>query len=517
MKKNKFVILIILIILLAAFLRLYRISDYMTFLGDEGRDVLVAKGILEGHFTLLGPRSSAGDFFMGPAYYYMITPFLWLFRYDPVGPAVMVALFGIATVFLVYYSGKKFFDQKTALFASALYAVSPLVIIYSHSSWNPNILPFFSLLIMYLLYKAISEDLSWEYYAFIGFLLGIAMQLHYLALFLAIIMFLYIFFGNWIKNKKIETAKIIKQFVQVTAGFIAGISPFLLFELRHGFPNTHTIITFIFGQTLQKGYETHSGFFSIVSDVFFRLFARFVFNYPFPDRYHNYSPLLLQIWAIVIIIAILSSIILLFFKKNKLVVLLFSLWLFFGVLLFGLYKKTIYDYLFTFIFPLPFLLTGNLLSAIYNFRYKKIKWIGIFVSMLLFLVLFVYNLSAVPFRYPPNRQKDQTKQIADFVISKTNNKPFNFALLSAGNSDHAYRYFLETAYKKPITIENPAIDPDRKTVTGQLLIVCEDIKCKPLGHPLWEIAGFGRAEIAGEWDVSVVKVYKLIHIKKPQK
>jgi len=98
------------IIALASFLRLYKISDYMTFLGDEGRDMLVAKAILDGNLTLLGPRASAGDFFLGPIYYYMITPFLWLSRLDPVGPAIMVALFGIATVYLVYYVGKTFFS-----------------------------------------------------------------------------------------------------------------------------------------------------------------------------------------------------------------------------------------------------------------------------------------------------------------------------------------------------------------------------------------------------------------------
>src|SRR5690242_8294184 len=102
MKKKVSLLILIAILCLAAYLRLYRISDYMTFLGDEGRDVLVAKSILEGHLTFLGPRSSAGDFFMGPAYYYMITPWLLLFNYDPVGPAVMVALFGIATVWLIY-------------------------------------------------------------------------------------------------------------------------------------------------------------------------------------------------------------------------------------------------------------------------------------------------------------------------------------------------------------------------------------------------------------------------------
>src|SRR6266498_1836061 len=156
MKKKWDIIILVLIVLLAAFLRLYRISDYMTFLGDEGRDVLVAKGILEGNLTLLGPRASAGDFFTGPIYYYMMAPFLWLFRLDPVGPAVMVALFGVATVFLVYFVGKEFFNKKTGLIAAALYAVSPLVLVYSRSSWNPNTVPFFALLTMYMLYKAIT-------------------------------------------------------------------------------------------------------------------------------------------------------------------------------------------------------------------------------------------------------------------------------------------------------------------------------------------------------------------------
>ena len=66
-KKIALVILIA-ILLLAAFLRLYRISDYLNFLGDEGRDVMVVRNILHGDLTFLGPRSSAGDFYLGPIY-----------------------------------------------------------------------------------------------------------------------------------------------------------------------------------------------------------------------------------------------------------------------------------------------------------------------------------------------------------------------------------------------------------------------------------------------------------------
>jgi predicted membrane-bound mannosyltransferase len=179
------------ILLLAAFLRLYRIQDYMTFLGDEGRDVLVAYNILHGNLTLLGPTASVGGFFLGPIYYYFMAPFLLAFNYNPVGPAIMVALFGIATVFLIYKVGVEFFGKGVGLIAAFLYSISPLVIAYSRSSWNPNLMPFFSLLSLYVLYKAVAEN-KIKLFILCGFLLGIAMQLHYLAIFLGMIIAIYV-------------------------------------------------------------------------------------------------------------------------------------------------------------------------------------------------------------------------------------------------------------------------------------------------------------------------------------
>jgi len=88
MKKliNRRVLLIVLYLLLPAIFRFYRIDAFMTFLGDEGRDVIVVRDILHGHFTFLGPRASAADFYTGPIYYYMMAPFLLLAGYNPVGP-----------------------------------------------------------------------------------------------------------------------------------------------------------------------------------------------------------------------------------------------------------------------------------------------------------------------------------------------------------------------------------------------------------------------------------------------
>lgn len=505
--KNKFsLILLILILILAAFLRLYRISSYMEFLGDEGRDALVAKDILSGQFTLLGPRSSAGDFYMGPFYYYLITPFLLLFNYDPLGPAIMVALFGVATVFLIYIVGKKFFGSTAGLFSAALYAVSPLVLAYSHSSWNPNILPFFALLLMYTVHFTVANKKSWKHFFLIGVLLGISLQLHYLSLFLTVVIIVHIFL-----TKKTTITPLLKNYLGILLGTIISLSPFILFELRHNFLNTRGILTFLFGNTVS--YSANTNFFQTVAEVFFRIFARLVFDFPASGKAIEFTTTQLITWGTFAMLLAVGSIVVLILQKNKHISLLLGLWLVLSVLLFGFYKKEIYDYLFTFIFTLPFLLIGNLFSFIFHFSNKR-RILFISLSLFIFSIIFIINLIDNPFRYEPNNQRDQTKKIAQFVISKTDNKPYNFALLSKGNSDHAYRYYLEILDDRPVTLENLEKDPKRRSVTQQLLIVCEDINCNPIGNPLHDVAAFGRAKIAGVWDVSVVKVYKLVHYKE---
>src|SRR3972149_6446599 len=106
--KNRIYLFFILAV--GAFMRFYKIREYLTFLGDEGRDVLVVKRLLlDGKFTLLGPITSVGSIYMGPVYYYLMAPFLYLWRFDPVGPAVMGVLFSLATIYIIYRLGITYF------------------------------------------------------------------------------------------------------------------------------------------------------------------------------------------------------------------------------------------------------------------------------------------------------------------------------------------------------------------------------------------------------------------------
>jgi len=483
-----------LILFLAAFLRLYRIADYMTFLGDEGRDVLVVKRMLVDHkFTLLGPTASVGGFFLGPIYYYFIAPFLWLFRFNPVGPAVMVALVGVATVFLVYQFCREFLDEKTGLLAAFLYAVSTLIIKYSRSSWNPNVLPFFSLLLIYSLAKAIFQNQK-KYFWLVGLCFGIVFQLHYMAVLLVPSFFLIYLFLY-------QEKELLKDFSKLFFGFLITFSPFFLFELRHNFPNCRSLFNFIL-----KGKEVgllstqidseviHNHFFALVSQLFRQTLA------------YNHQGL-----GKVIILVVLIGLFLEFLKpKITQKRLLFFFFLLISSLILGkLYKRAIYDYYLAYLFPYP----AIIFSLAFWRIVKSWRWFLIGGLFLLFFIL-QNDYQTNILRTPANRQMLQTKKIAQIILKEAQGKPFNFALIAQGNSDHAYRYFLELGGNSPVVIENPQVDPQRKTVTDQLFVVCEvpPDYCHPLGHSLWEIAGFGRAEISNQWQApGGITIMKLVH------
>ena len=129
--------------------------------------------------------------------------------------------------------------------------------------------------------------------------------------------------------------------------------------------------------------------------------------------------------------------------------------------------------------------------------------IGLFV---LVAVLTVINLSKNPLLIPPQNQLERTQEVAKYVIAAAEEKPFNFALISSGNSDHAYRFFLETKGYRPLGLE--------EQVTNQLIIICEkpEPECKPLGNSLWEIAGFGRSEVNAQVTVNPgITIYRMVH------
>lgn len=491
--KSQYIYLSILlfILLLGAFLRFYKIREYMTFLGDEGRDMLVVKRMIIDHkFTLLGPITSVGSIYMGPIYYYFMAPFLWLWRMDPVGPSIMVAIISVFTIALLYKLGAEFFDPFIGLLSSFIYAISRLTIIYGHSSWNPNVVPFFALLIIYCLLKVIVKK-KYRWLIVAGLSLGVLIQLHYVTLMFIPIILVSLFL--------IRFRVPIRYYLMSIVGFMVSYSPFLLFELRHNFVNLQSVWRFIWEQK-RSAAPTIFSTVNTIFDVLVRLFWRIVVI-------ENAELTKLFMVGIIVIVGYI------WFKKQKNKEKLMSMkviiiWLVVGVASFGLYQGIVYDYYLGSLFPVP-----TLLSAVMLYTLWKMRRLGRISAIILIFFIVYFNFKNNPMKIEPNNMLKNTETIARFIYEKNEGKPYNFALIAIHNSDHAYRYFLEIWGHPPVTIENPTVDPERKTVTEQLFVICEEKICQPLGHSLWEIAGFGRAEITNEWGVVTTKVFRLIHYK----
>lgn len=497
-KKNRYeIIFIVCLILVSAFMRLYRIDEYMTFLGDEGRDALVVKKMLiEGDFPLLGAPTSVGNMYNGPLYYYMMAASMAVWWMNPVAAAVMVALVGTAAVGLIYYLARSWFGKVAAIIASTLYSLSPVNIIYSRSSWNPNPAPFFALLGIIGLYKS-RQSKNYLWMILTGGSLAFAVQMHLLALIL-----IPIYGAVWLLalKEKIKEEASFKNFwtglVLAFVTFLFLMSPMAIFDFKYNYQNFNAFKTFFLGDRATtvnlNPLNTLERLVPIYSD---NLINRYIAG-------QNYW---LMILVSVLVLIPVAAFLFLLFKKKKLNWPLFTLsvWILGGVMGLALYKQTIYDHYASFLNPAVFLLFASLVNLINSIDSKKVNQYIRGAFFLLFLVLVIVNLQISPLLTPPNRQMQRTQEVAKFIISESEDKSFNFALIAQRNYDAAYQFFLGEYGHKSAQL------PFEKT--EQLFVVCEDKICEPVGHSKFEISAFGWAKIDWQKESSGVEVFKLVH------
>ena len=456
----------------------------MEFLGDQGRDVTIIRDFLKnGNLFFIGPQTSVGNMYLGPYFYYLIAPSLLLSNFNPVGPAIFVALIGVATVALVFLISKKWFNLKTAYIASFLYAISPVAIKYSNFIWNPNIMPFFSLLFVYFFFESFKSK-KYQYLIFASLAFVMVINSHYLGL--CLLPFTGLFWlSNLIKFIKTKSKQLkpflINSLIAILV-FIISLTPQVLFDIKHDGQNIKAFL----------------GFFSQKdTSISINPFASIINT---PILFNQINTRLLagknETAGLIISIVFIIGLILIMLKKknNKTSFYIPFFWYLSGLFCLILYKQFINDHYFTFLYPAVFILVGFLIS--------KFKFIGI----PLLLLITVFSLLNNPFRWPPNDQFGTTNKIGDLIINNSNNQDFNFALLAKQNYDPSYRYVLGSKQAKIVDIPVKLAD--------QLFVVCEpspQIDCNPVNNPEWAVAAFGWAKIDNQWEINGIKVFKLIH------
>src|SRR3989338_1857396 len=242
---NKHKILLIFILLIGAFLRLYKLPQLMPFIADQGwfyisaRDMLMGGGI-----PLVGITSSHTWLHQGAMWTYILAVILKLFNYNPVAPAVFTALLGVITVFVVYKLGKELFSERVGLISAFLFATAPIIIADARMAYHTSSIPLITALLILSVYRWLGGKIL--YFPLSLFLIALLYNFEIATFPLSATVFLITLFGL-IKKKKWMMQAINRKVISVSVlRLIIPMIPMLIYDLGHGFPQTLKFTVWVF-------------------------------------------------------------------------------------------------------------------------------------------------------------------------------------------------------------------------------------------------------------------------------
>lgn len=440
MKKQSIGIAVVLLV--AAFLRLYRIGELTEFLGDQGRTgIHIYQAWKDRILPLVGPTVLSGQH-LGPAFYYIMAPFFVLGGFNPLVPAIATAAGGTAATFLLFLFLKKRFDWGIASLVSLLYAVSPAIITSERTLWEPNIIPFFSFGFIYCA-REVLEERKYSLFLILGVIVGVLVQLHYPnTLFLLLSLLLVI--SAWRGCRSLmEKGKLVCGVVSGVCTFVLVVSPFLWYETTHTFENTRGVIqSVLLSNEAPLAKQT---WLRNVIDYASRLFNRVI-------------PLPLSWQGAMLLLAPASAVLIRDFWLRFL-----GFWLVAGLTLMAAYRGVVYDHYLYFLLPVPFLLSGYLLSFLH-----KVVPRAVLVALVIWLA--AGQIKRGDWRKSGPNDIARTRALTDEIIAHAGGQPFSFTLISSRSfSDLHYRYFFTLLDVLPETITSPAYQ--------QLFLICEKEPC----------------------------------------
>lgn len=414
-KRTLFYGTVLFIMLLGIFIRTYHFSDWLHFETDQVDDYYaVAPAIEKGfeYMPLVGPKAGGTDIRLGPVFYFFEFISASLIGNTPAGHASATLFFALFSLPLFFITARLYFNKLIALFLTGIFSTSIFFAMYARFSWNPNLLPFFTLLILLSLTKAVSEkntNKQMWWFSLFTLTLAITMQLHISAL---IVMPLCTgVFLIW-KRPHFNC----KVWIVATLSFLFAFSPIIIYETKtHGEnfralaneTKSHPSSTLADKQTkLIQTIRTHAGEYMLILTGY--------------DSINGYRPTgssfgiscascskeapyrtIGYLFLIISIIFLIQGIVQSTDKRKRDFLIFLFLWLsisflfFFFILLSG---KYLYPRFFLLISPLPLFFFGLILDAI-NPKKDVFRF---YIAIVLTLFIIVINMRAVFMMFESN-------------------------------------------------------------------------------------------------------------------
>ena len=237
--KDKFLLCVYLIIILASFLRFYNFDNRWGLAYDQSRDVLVARAALDGYkLPLVGPFSSAGQFVYGPQWFWTLMFMINIYPSFLLTPWLIQSFLYVAAVFLMILIGKEINGKVFGLFVGFLAAISPAQIAQSTNLTSPSMVAIFSMVSVYFFIRYIKYQKTVDIFL-MGLCVSTSINIHFQAIGLLILIPISLSLGGYNLN-------IIRACL---AGAIIPFIPLIIFDLSNNFFESKNMIDYYrFGQ-----------------------------------------------------------------------------------------------------------------------------------------------------------------------------------------------------------------------------------------------------------------------------
>lgn len=400
------------------------ISRNFIFILDQGRDyVFVRDLVLNKKITLIGSEIGGGfagfqGIFQGPFHFYFLSVFYALFKGDPYGGLIYMGLFAVLSVITAYVLGRKVFGNFYGLILAFLVTVSPPLIAQAKFIWNPYPITFFLLLTFLFVYLSLKKQP--KYLLLAGFFSAFTYNFE-IATTVPLLVSLVLFYIFVAKLRKI------KEYVYLFAGIIAGVLPFLLFEVRHGF----NALTGFFSYMTSFGGEKDYGLINNRLD-------RFLYNFNDTFPHQNIFP------ELSLLIVFAGSVLILVMREKRAEIK--KMLIFLGILIsatifiFSFLRNTIFMYYF---YQLNLVYIFIFTYILYGARVQKKYILQLIFGFLLIMFAFLAYKTGV---------KDFKNDLSDrnaFQKIKGKTDAVNYIYNDAGNIPFGLFIFAPTVYTYP--------------------------------------------------------------------
>lgn len=401
MKKSAWILGLILLI--ALFLRLFRLTELFHFTMDEELIAWRAFGLFKLHRPFLIGGISPLQVHLPPYFYYFSSLLLLPFKLDPVGWGWWAGLFSLVTVWLLS-------RYSRSLIAPLLYSVSLTAVLFDRHYWPLFFNPLFVLLVLW--------SLKQKRYLILMLTLVAAVTADPSNLTLLLFVLLYNF-------------KSLKYWLVGLGIFFA---PLLLFDLRHNWQNFSGVTRLFdrlganppnFGSLLLLPQSLARFWYTAQTNLIE------IYSYCLPyaqARLAGVSIWLLLTAVIVIMLAVRQS------REIRLLLLSY----FIGLGIFGLLGFSLFDHYLTGLMPVWAMITALFIR-------RLPKKLGI-VLVAGFVVINLYQFSRVTHPYGLKFKND----LVNWANQQLAGQPFSLESVSKCHRENGLRYLFELSGNPPV-------------------------------------------------------------------